>query len=65
MLWVTVILEESGGEFDPERDLTIASYGAKNWLVSFANTLKNILQQSISKQPNLTKIHITDIFKIQ
>lgn len=31
-----------GGEFD----LTDASYGAKNWLVSFANTLE---QQTIIK----------------
>jgi len=30
----------SGGESEPERDLTEASYGARNWLVSFANTLK-------------------------
>jgi len=30
----------SDGESDPERDFTEASYGAKNWLVSFANTLK-------------------------
>jgi hypothetical protein len=30
----------SGGESEPERDLTEASYGARNWLVSVANTLK-------------------------
>jgi hypothetical protein len=40
----------SGGESEPERDLTEASYGARNWLVSFANTLKE--ENKIITVPN-------------
>jgi hypothetical protein len=35
-----LLITWSGGEFEPERVLTEASYGARNWLVSLANTLK-------------------------
>jgi len=43
----------SGGESEPERDFTEASYGARNWLVSFANTLKKKENKAITLQKSL------------
>jgi hypothetical protein len=51
-----LLITLSGGEFEPERVLTEASYGARNWLVSLANTLKKEKRNKIVKvysvQPN-------------
>jgi hypothetical protein len=52
-----LLIAFSGGEFEPERDLTEASYGARNWLVSLANTLKKERIHYISKSS--TGINVT------
>lgn len=54
MLWETAAMLGSGGEFDSDWLFTMESYGAKNWLVSLANTL----QQNVSYKTTKFKLGV-------